>query len=127
MGNLLTLNFWFNSRPESLLPASQKALIGFIVFCFLLWLVCVLWAKRKNVNRKILKSFASFGLANFILGLLFWFFSFERIPILSAKFWYVIWFAGIATWLYFIYKRYKKIELMKEQAKKEKELKRYIP
>lgn len=127
MGNLLTMRFWLNSRPDFMQSTNQKVLFGFIVFCLLVWLASYLLAKRKNANRKVLNSFASFGCTNGIIGFMLWFFAYERTPFLSARFWFLCWGAGIIAWLFLIYHRYRKVEEIKELTAKEREMKKYIP
>ena len=34
-----------------------------------------------------------------ILGLMLFFFSFEEIPLLGARFWYLIWALGVGVWV----------------------------
>lgn len=127
MENLLTMSFWLNSRPDFMQSTNQKILIGFIVFCLLTWLASYLLAKRKNANRKIINSFASFGLGNSVIGLILLFFASERIPFLSARFWFIFWGIVLIVWLFVIFRRYQKVEKIKEQTVKEKEMKKYIP
>lgn len=128
MGNLLSLNFWFNLRPDILMPIYQKIFIGFVIFlaiCSLVsWLIS---SKKRNLYTFFWRKIYSFSLINFFVGLILLFFSHELIPFLSARFWFLLWGLSMAVWLVFIFKTLAVIPKKKKQIEKEREYKKYIP
>lgn len=125
--NLLTLSFWFNSRPGALMPALEK---GFVVFLFLLligFVVFLFLQKKKTIFRNLFKKLGGFCLGNAIIGGILLFFIYEGVPLLSARFWLLFWLIGMGVWLFFILKRLKEIPKRKEELEKEKAFKKYLP
>jgi len=128
MNNFLSVSFWFNTRPGSLSPNILMMLTFFLVALFALFLVFTFLKKRKNgLYFKIISGLSTFFLTNFIVGLFFLFFSYELIPILSARFWYPLWFLGMIFWQVMILKELRKIPEKKKKFEEEKEFQKYIP
>lgn len=127
MNNLLTLNYWFNLRPEAWLPPAQKVFIGLIIALAVAALIILITKKRTGIYRGFLKRLYAFCLTNVIIGLLFIFFNYEAVPFFSARFWLGLWALIMIVWLVFILKDLKKIPAKKKQQEQEKELKKYIP
>jgi hypothetical protein len=67
------------------------------------------------------------NLTNLIIGIFFLFFTFELIPLLSARFWFLLWGIGILIWLSFIGRAVTKIPKLREEMAKEEVYKKYIP
>ena len=128
MGNLLSLKFWFDLRPGSLLPGSQRIFIGVLfvlVICFLVF--WFLQNKKKGLYTPFFSKLYSFSAVNAFIGLIIWFLNYELIPFLSARFWFLLWGISMIIWLIFIFKDLKKIPARKKELKEEKEFKKYIP
>jgi len=129
MGNFLTLNFWFNLRPDVFIGLSSKILLAAIIFFVILAIISGI-GKRKwaqSLYATLWKSLYNFFLTNAIIGLILIFFNYEMVPFLSARFWFLFWGIGIVVWLVFIYKVIIKIPQRKARLEKEKEFKKYIP
>jgi len=127
MFQFLTLKFWFNMRAGTLYPLVQKGLLVFLVMLFLLIFVSLFLKKRKSSYRRIWSKMQSFSTSNLIIGFILLFFTYEGLPFLSMRFWFLLWFLGMLVWLYFIYKETKKIPEIREKRKQEEEFKKYIP
>lgn len=127
MKNLLTWDFWFTLRPESLIPATKKIFIIILIAFALVAFLIALIKRKSGIYRGFLKSLYNFFLSNAIIGFILFFFNYEAIPFFSARFWLAIWFITMLVWLFFIIKKLKKIPLSKEVDKKEQEIKRYLP
>ncbi|MFH0840752.1 MAG: hypothetical protein V1865_02105 [bacterium] len=129
MNNLLTLSFWFNSRPEPLTALFQNLILVFAILMIALFILTKIITNRKpkTIYHKVWLKLATFSLSNAILGFLLWFFSYEMVPVLSAKFLLGLWGIGIIVWIILIIKQIKKIPQRREQIAKEKEFKKYIP
>lgn len=127
--NLLQLSFWFNLKPIPLLPIYDKAFTGLVVMLGLLLIASffVKRAYRKNIYGKVLDEAYSFMFTNFGIGLILLFFNYESVPLLSARFWFILWAIEMGIWTYLIIRDVKKIPARKEQFEKEKEYQKYIP
>jgi len=129
MGNLLTVQFWLNIRPGVLSPNLQTAFIMFIGLSLLL--TVIFWyirkQQKKSLYNRIYKKLYSLNLMNLVVGVIFLFFTIELIPLLSARFWFLIWGIGILVWLFFIGQAVFKIPIIKKDLAKEELYKKYIP
>jgi len=128
MGNLFSLHFWFNLRPPALLPIYQKFFIGLvialIVASFIFWFIK---SKRRNVYINFWRNLYYFSFTNSFIGIVLLFFSYELVPFLSARFWFLLWGAGIIAWLIFIFKSLIAIPKRRKKIAEEEEYKKYIP
>ena len=125
--NFFTLNYWFSMNAGSL---QKNAQIGFVIFLIILlgiFIYSFLKKKNKGIYLKIWTKLASFGFTNLIIGLFLLFFTYENVPFLSMRLWFLLWLAGMAFWLNLIYKECKIIPQIKEKRKQEEEFKKYIP
>lgn len=128
MENLFALNFWFNLRPGHLSPAYQNILIGFLIFLLVLSVLAfILKRNKKNLFFRVWEKILSFSSTNLIIGLVLWFLNYELAPLLSSRFWYLLWAAGMAVWIYLIIKFCVKIPEKKKQIAEEKAYKKYLP
>lgn len=127
MQNLLTWRFWFNLRPESMLPLFKNIFIGVIVLLLLITIITAIMQKRKSLYKNFWRRSYVFSFSNLVIGVFFLFFNYERAAFLSARFWLLLWLLVIIGWLIPIFKSYRVIPLKKEQLEKEKEFKKYIP
>jgi len=129
MTNLLTLKFWFSSRPGDLSVQGQLIWLVLIVVLVAISLYAWWWRKQntKSLYRKIYGRVMTFGLTNLFVGLLLWFFEYEAVPILSMRMWLLVWLASMAAWKWFIWKDIQKISNIQVQIAEDKKLKKYIP
>jgi len=128
MSNLLSYKFWLNLRPGSLLAIYQNIFIGFVAILIIAFFVFwILKSKKQGLYIQIWNRLFSFSLGNAIIGLVLLFFNYELIPFLSARFWFLLWGAGMIVWLVFILKALIKIPDRKKQIEKDKEFRKYIP
>lgn len=85
-------------------------------------------AKKDNCTNKLLNKYFGLLLTMGILGLVWVWFRDERVNFLSARFWLVIWLAGLIIWLAMIIKfQTKTIPEIRRNIEKKKELARYLP
>jgi hypothetical protein len=127
MKGLLSPSFWFNLRPGPLV--SQNYLIAVIVV-FIIIGAAFFFLKRaqyKSANRIFWESLYSFGLYNAMIGLALLFFTYELVPFLSSRFWFLLWVIGLGLWIFLLVKKFVAIKSRKEQLEKEKEYRKYIP
>jgi purine-cytosine permease-like protein len=127
MKALLSLKFWFNLRPGIL--AAQNYILAVFVFFLILTIVFAILKKKqaKTAYRQLWESLYSFGLYNSVICLALLFFTYELVPFLSARFWFLVWGIGILVWIYFLVKKFQQVKIRREQLAKEKEFKKYIP
>lgn len=127
MQNIITLDYWFNLRPEPLLPFAQNFFIGSIALLAAVAILSALSQRSSSLYRGFFKRTYAYSLTNTIIGLLFLFFTYESVPFFSARFWLGLWAIVMIVWLVFILKSLKAIPVQKKLMEQEKEMKKYIP
>jgi len=129
MGNFLTWNFWFSLRPGAFVSGSLRMVLGFIGLLIILTIAASVVKRRwaKSLYANFWSGLFTFFWTNALIGLLLTFFNYEMVPFLSARFWLLVWAAGLIVWLAFIVRLVVKIPQKKALLEKEKEFKKYIP
>ncbi len=127
MNNLLTWSFWLNLRPPAMLEIFNSLFLGVLVIFLILSAFAFYFKRKRKIYRSFWRRFYDFSASNLMIGLLLFFFSWQEVPFLSARFWLILWFALIVTWLYFLIKHLRKIPKRKEDAEKKKSFDKYIP
>lgn len=122
---------WFTLRSAEVGGLSGKMIFGFFAALFVIGIVCRMVSSRKTDDRYIRTLGERCGtmlLTMGFLGVLFYFFSFERIRLFGARFWYLLWLIGFATWTFFLARFARKtIPFMKEREQRLAEQRKYFP
>jgi hypothetical protein len=128
MNNIFTISYWFNMNPGSLAP---KFLIAFVVFLLVMFVaifvLMVLKKKQSGAFYKIYDRLQSFAIGNLVIGLLYLFFTSQLVPVLSSRFWFLLWALGMGVWLWFISRDIAKIPEMRKKKAEAEEFQKYIP
>ncbi len=127
MINLLSFNYWFALSPLSFIRSAQFAIISFLIVLFLAYLFFAFYRKRKGFYKLLYLKLHDFFLTNLLLGLLLFFFEYQRVYFFSARFWWLIWLVFMLIWGFNIFKNFKKTLKNREEKIKEKEFKKYLP
>jgi cbb3-type cytochrome oxidase subunit 3 len=127
MENLLTWRFWFNLRPEALLPLFTKLFLAWLLILLIAAVISALKQRQKSPYKNIWKKSYVFSLSNFLIGGILIFFNYERAAFLSARFWLALWLIVMILWLIPIFKAYRLIPLRKKEREQEQEFKKYLP
>jgi len=127
MINLLSFNYWFNLSPLSFIRPAQFVIISFLIVLFLAYLFFAFYKKRKGYYKLLCLKLHDFFLTNLLLGLLLFFFEYQRVYFFSARFWWLIWLVFMLIWGFSIFKNFKKTIKNREGKIKEKEFKKYLP
>jgi hypothetical protein len=124
---LLTLNYWFNLNPAPFVPLVWDILGGLIILILVASAAVKYWSfiSRKNPPlHRILSRLGRAGLWISVIAIVFYFFNFEGLPTLSARFWWVAIAAVAIYWKIVIYLDFRKHYAADRKAfleKKEKE------
>lgn len=130
MSALLQPSFWFTTNPPTLAGWIGTAVFVFFFVCFIFGVVSRILLDRtedryvKLAGRHITRASTTMG----VLGLLLFFFSFERIPFLGARFWYPLWIITAVLWGLWIFGFVKKdVSALREKEKAQQMNNRYFP
>ncbi|NTW22544.1 hypothetical protein HGA34_03310 [Candidatus Falkowbacteria bacterium] len=129
MKNLLTLKFWFSTRPGDLTAQAQAGMLVFAALLAAIGFYAWRWRKQnpKGLYRKIYGRIMSFGFTNLAINLLLLFFEYEAVPILSMRLWLLIWLISMVAWARLIVRDIQKMPQIRSQIAEDKKLKKYIP
>ena len=130
MNQLLSASFWFDVRPLPFARVPLWIALGLFVAAVIFAIACVIIRNKKTgplawkVWSKLLHWAFSFGL----VGLLLTFFKEERIVYLGMRLWMILWAAICLVWLGFVLK-FVLVETpkIKEEKRKQEEIKKYLP
>ncbi|MBL7058328.1 hypothetical protein ISS03_03250 [Patescibacteria group bacterium] len=125
----LTIDYWFNMNAGMLHPPVQNLLIFFIIILFgsIFLFNNFKIIKYKDYPRSFWANLYSYSITNTIIGFLLLFFTYERVTLLSARFWFLLWLGYIICYPRYRFKLIDKGIEKREGAKKEAEFKKYIP
>ncbi len=128
---LLTLSYWFATRPAPFAPVVSSVLL--VVFAVILIggitaSIVPLKAGLSKTMKRACYRCAALLVSTGLGGLLLWVFAYQELPILSMRFFYIAWFLWIAFGLYGIY-RYLWIEVpvQERMAKERQEREKWLP
>ena len=130
---LFELNYWLTPNPG--LISTTTAILFAVFFGLFIALKFVGKAiyvtKKKEISgpeRKLIRMLESMLLTMGFFGLLWLVFSFESLPLLSGRFWILIWIASLVAWLYFI-ARYAFVEMPEvlQKIRDREHLEKYLP
>lgn len=128
---LLTLSYWFATRPAPFHPLVEQGLLAFFSVILIAGIVAGILPLKAGLSKKTKRMcyrFASLFISTGIAGVLLWVFSSQEISILSMRFLFIAWFIWLAIGLYGIY-RYLWIEVPERErlAKEREEREKWLP
>ena len=131
MNSLFTLSFWFQRIPPELTPFFEKGFFGLFVLLLIGGAVVRIIANHKQREQYVEAIFGRIGnmiLTMGILGLLWFFFTYEQIPLLGARFWFLIWLASLLAWVaWILIFAYRKVPELRQADHDRKERMKYFP
>lgn len=127
MNNLFKPSFWLNQRPEQLLPIFKYSLLALIISFLILAIISFIFKKKTGLYTKLWERIFSLCSTNIVIGLALFLFNDQTIPFLSARFWYLLWGAGLIVWVVFIFRYAKTLPEKKKEIEKQREFEKYLP
>ena len=117
-------------RPAIALNTVYFLLAVFAVLIIIATIIKIIKKTNKGdgFRQKLLEKYsvALFWLG--VFGLILTWFRYERVNILSARFWLLVWFVGLIVWLAFVLKyQFKTVPAARQQLQKTQEFKKYLP
>lgn len=128
---LLDPGFWFALQPDLLSPAFEKGFFILFGLMIIFGAIIRIVAKQKKYDRYIAQTFNKIGvmlLSMGLIGLSWFFFTFEGIYIVGARFWFILWLIGLVAWIWSIVKFVKKdIPELKAEREARADANQYLP
>ena len=123
MGNLFTLNFWFNYHAIDMLPVSKIVFLVFVVLLFSAAIIFFFLRKRNAFYRR----WYGFSSTNTVIGVFFGFLNYQLVPFWSARIWLLLWSLCMILWVVSIFRRYQHGLKRRAELRLGSENKKYYP
>jgi len=120
MSNLLSFNYWFLAQPAMFVSWAGTVLLVVFTALAVVGLVAKIYGVRAGLDKFVRRAVQRAGtclLSMGLVGLLHYFFVFERVPVLSMRIWLLVWLVAILLWAWSIL-RYVRVEIPKANAMK---------
>ncbi len=129
--NLLTFDFWFQMQPSMFLPWVSATLLVVFIALAIMGLVAKVYGMKANLDKFVRRAVERAGtllLTMGLVGLLYYLFVFESVPILSMRVWLIVWLLSGLAWAWSIL-HYVRVEIPRiNQLKSEREkLNKWLP
>lgn len=107
---LLSLSYWFNYYATPFSPWSSKLILVLMALLAFAAIALLIWKGRMKdiAKRHAASRIAICDLVAALVGLFLWFVTYEGVPFLSMRIFWVVWLFVFGAWKYLIYRNYKK-------------------
>jgi len=126
MQDILTLHYWFSFRAIPFVPVAERSLLALFGIFTLVGIGTTLFLLKKcyaKTTKRALGKFASLLTWSGLIGLLLWLFTYQGVPVLSMRFFYVPWAVWVVWGFVSIY-RYLWVEVPRKQKEYEERMER---
>jgi len=100
---LLQYRYWVNPRPVPLGPSLVGSIFAFfgwfVVAAAVLYILARYLKKRDPLKGDVVRRFARALISTAVLGYIFLFFSYEQLPLLGMRLWFLLVFVLFTVWL----------------------------
>lgn len=131
MSSLFSPLFWFTLQPASVGGLTGQVIFAFFVLLFVLGIVARIVSSQKQTDKYMRLFGQRVGVLLItmgLLGVLLYFFSYERIRFFGARFWYLFWLIGCFVWGIVLVRFVRtSIPAMKQKEGIRSELRKYFP
>ena len=122
---------YLTAQPAPVDGLTGKIIFGvFLLFC-LLGVVGRIMLEQRTFDRyviRIMNRWSTCLLTMGFLGLMIFFLSYENIPLLGARFWYVLWVIGFLVWTFFLVRfMTREVPALREKNLREHAKSKYLP
>jgi len=131
LSQIFSLSFWFDLGSTGLSATYERGFFFLFALLVILGSVSRIVAKNKKDDRFMVRAYKYVGqmfMTMGILGLFWFFFSYEQIYFFGARFWFLVWLLGLIAWIAWIIWYVKiKIPELKDKGVAKVETNKYIP
>ena len=129
---LFSLRYWFDSTPIPFLPIIDKIIL-FVLFGFIIGGIgCLVYRKMakglEKYLKKLLRRYANLLITMGAVGLMLYAFTWQRVPFLSMRFFFLLWAILLAYWFWIILRfQLKELPIQKKKRHEQMERDRWLP
>lgn len=131
MVNIFTFDYWFMMQPLMFVGWASVVLLVLFTAMTVLGIAGIVYGMKANLDkflRRAVERSGSLLVTMGLVGLMLYFFAYERVPMLSMRIWYIMWLAILGFWAWGIW-RYVRVEIpAKREMKAERDrLNKWLP
>jgi Ca2+/Na+ antiporter len=128
---VLEIDFWFRLNPLGLSPFFERSLFFLFALLIIMGSVSRIVARNRKEDYLMVKAYRHMGqmfLTMGVIGMFWFFFTFEQIYLFGARFWFLVWLVCVALWVAWIV-RYVKVTIpqLRQAGTAKKDSNKYIP
>ena len=129
MNQFLTMDFWFNPRPEALSPHNQSItlIIAIVVLIVGISTNYNFFVPSLKKHLTIIKKFSTLLITNSLVLFYMWFLNNQIVPILRAWAWFGFFVLIDIAWIIYIIFSIRNLLKRRINRSREAEIKKYIP
>jgi peptidoglycan/LPS O-acetylase OafA/YrhL len=125
------LSYWLTFDPPVVSGGAGQILFFLFLACFAAGCAARMVGVKRMPDKHAERLMDQVGLALLVmgfLGVMLFFFSYERIRLFGARFWYPVWLLGLILWVgYEGWLAKKKIPLWRREEEERKQKNAYLP
>lgn len=127
----LSLSYWLTFDPPIVSGMIGQALFFLFLICFAMGCAARIVGVKRMPDKHAERLMDKVGLALLVMGffgVVLFFFSYEKIRLFGARFWYPLWLVGLIAWIgYYGYVAKKRIPLWRHEEEERKCKDAYLP
>jgi fatty acid desaturase len=131
IGALFSLGFWFNLTAVPFLPWIDKALLILLTGLLLAGAALHVYIKKTSIPkdmRPVYVGATAWLVWAAVVGFLLYGFTWQRIPVLSMRLFWLFWLGGFGYWKYALWHAYKvEIPAARASAKEREAYEKWLP
>lgn len=128
---LLSFQYWFGTGVLPFAPLVSRGILILMSALVLTGIAIAIYLKlQKGMDkaiRRVWKRVAALCATQGIIGLLLYGFYYEGIPVLSMRFWYIVWLVILVWWAYDIAVEYRKAKADKIGDAERQKYEKWLP
>ena len=118
-------------QPLGFSPAFEQSFFFLFAAFIILGSVSRIMARHQKEDRFMVKAYRHLGrmfLTMGILGMIWFFFTFEQIYFFGARFWFLVWLIGLVVWIWWIVKYVRvTVPMLRQQGAQKAKENQYMP
>jgi hypothetical protein len=128
---LIDWHFWFDLTPTRMTATFEALFFGLFALCIFAGAVLRMYVRNAKFDKykaTIVRRVAAIATWSGVIGLVWFFFTFEEIQFFGSRFWFLVWIAGVIVAVVQLV-RYTKNEVPELQHREQSraEVNKYLP
>lgn len=128
---LIDLNFWFDLTPIRMAAAFEAGFFGFFALVIIAGSVIRMMIRNGKYDRYqtiVLKKIATLCSLSGVVGLVWFFLTFEEIQFFGSRFWFLVWIIGVVAGVVSIVRYVKKeVPALQHREQSRADVNKYLP